>query len=73
MEHWSEIFPIVFFPVKFLILGIGMYYAIKWHHDEDNRRRKAFEELEDMRLHEISGKVHFLTRPATRKGDRKMR
>lgn len=27
-------FPYVFFPFKILVLGVGMFYAIKWHHDQ---------------------------------------
>lgn len=30
---WVDWFPFVFFPAKVIVLGIGMYYAIKWHHD----------------------------------------
>lgn len=30
---WVDWFPFVFFPAKIIVLGIGMYYAIKWHHD----------------------------------------
>ncbi len=29
-----DFFPIVFLPFKLLVLGIGMFYAIKWHHDQ---------------------------------------
>ena len=43
MDHWSDLFPIVFFPFKIIVLGIGAYFAIKWHHDEDNRKRKQRE------------------------------
>ncbi|MDP9857436.1 hypothetical protein RAC92_08865 [Agrobacterium sp. CR_3] len=31
---WVDWFPYVFFPFKVIVLGIGMYYAIKWHHDQ---------------------------------------
>jgi hypothetical protein len=27
-------FPYVFFPFKIIVLGVGMYFAIKWHHDQ---------------------------------------
>lgn len=40
MQHWSDIFPLIFFPFKIIVLGIGAYFAIKWHYDEDNRQRK---------------------------------
>ena len=37
MDHWSNIFPLIFLPVKFIVLGIGAYFAIKWHFDEEKR------------------------------------
>ncbi|MEM9585251.1 MAG: hypothetical protein AAGA08_19255 [Pseudomonadota bacterium] len=40
MDHWSDIFPLIFFPFKIIVLAIGAYFAIKWHYDEDNRQRK---------------------------------
>lgn len=39
MNHWSEIFPLIFFPFKLIVLGIGMYFAIKWHMDQDKKKR----------------------------------
>lgn len=36
---WIDFFPLVFFPFKIIVLGIGMYYAIKWHVDQDNKKR----------------------------------
>lgn len=30
-------FPIVFFPLKILVLGTGMFYAIKWHYDQGKK------------------------------------
>lgn len=38
MAHWSEIFPLIFFPFKIIVLAVGMFFAIKWHHDEGIRR-----------------------------------
>ena len=35
---WANFFPLVFFPFKIIVLGIGMFFAIKWHHDEAKRR-----------------------------------
>ena len=29
--------PIVFVIFKFLVLGTGMYYAIKWHYDQGKK------------------------------------
>ena len=30
----------VFFPFKIIVLGIGMHYAIKWHHDQTKKDRE---------------------------------
>lgn len=32
-----EWFPIVFFTFKALVLGTGMYFAIKWHYDQGKK------------------------------------
>lgn len=32
-----EWFPIVFFTFKALVLGTGMFFAIKWHYDQDKK------------------------------------
>lgn len=32
-----EWIPIVFVTFKVLVLGIGMFYAIKWHYDQGNK------------------------------------
>jgi len=37
--EWFEYFPIVMLPLKLLVVGIGMYYSIKWHHDQDKLKR----------------------------------
>lgn len=29
--------PIVFFTFKIVVLGIGMFYAIKWHYDQGKK------------------------------------
>ena len=34
MMEWI---PVVFFTFKFLVLGIGMYFAIKWHYDQGRK------------------------------------
>lgn len=46
MEHWSDWFPIVFFPLNIMVLAVGMFFAIKWHYDQDKKKR---EETEDRR------------------------
>ncbi|WP_186458499.1 hypothetical protein [Neorhizobium alkalisoli] len=33
-NDWVDWFPIVFFPLKVLVLGVGMFFAIKWHRDQ---------------------------------------
>lgn len=32
-----EWIPIVFFTFKLVVLGIGMFYAIKWHYDQGKK------------------------------------
>jgi len=36
-----EWIPVVFVIFKFLVLGTGMYYAIKWHYDQGKKGRHA--------------------------------
>jgi hypothetical protein len=31
--------PIVFATFKILVLGTGMYYAVKWHYDQGKKKR----------------------------------
>lgn len=33
-------FPIVFIVFKVLVLGTGMFFAIKWHHDQGKKKKK---------------------------------
>lgn len=40
MYDW---FPIVFFAFKAVVLGTGMFFAIKWHHDQAKQDRQARE------------------------------
>ncbi|CUI26636.1 hypothetical protein [Cognatishimia activa] len=38
----TDFFPLVFLPFKIIVLGIGAYFAIKWHFDrEKEEKRKA--------------------------------
>lgn len=37
MYDW---FPIVFFIFKVLVLGIGMFFSIKWHHDQAKKDKE---------------------------------
>ncbi|ALK97371.1 hypothetical protein AB595_12295 [Massilia sp. WF1] len=32
--------PIVFVTFKFLVLGTGMFYAVKWHYDQEMKKGK---------------------------------
>ncbi|WP_281502804.1 hypothetical protein [Ancylobacter crimeensis] len=38
MVDW---FPWIFLPFKIIVLGIGMFFAIKWHYDEGKRRKNG--------------------------------
>jgi hypothetical protein len=31
-------FPFVFFPLKIIVLGTGMFFAIKWHRDQEKKK-----------------------------------
>lgn len=39
MTIWVDWFPLVFFPLKVIVLGVGMFYAIKWHRDQANKEQ----------------------------------
>lgn len=41
MYDW---FPIVFIVFKVVVLGTGMFYAIKWHHDQAKKDAREKEE-----------------------------
>ncbi len=41
MVDW---FPIVFIVFKVLVLGIGMFFAIKWHYDQGKKKKKEEKE-----------------------------
>ncbi|WP_133244728.1 hypothetical protein [Caulobacter radicis] len=36
---WVDWFPIVFFPLKILVLGVGMFFSIKWHYDQGKKKK----------------------------------
>nr|WP_315253591.1 hypothetical protein [uncultured Duganella sp.] len=46
--------PLVFVIFKFLVLGTGMFYAIKWHYDQGKKGKDRREVLR------ASGKVAAL-------------
>ena len=33
--------PVVFVIFKLLVLGIGMFYAVKWHYDQGKKGKKT--------------------------------
>lgn len=43
MYDW---FPIVFIVFKVVVLGVGMFFAIKWHHDQAKKDAREKEERE---------------------------
>ncbi|WP_050477550.1 hypothetical protein [Herbaspirillum rhizosphaerae] len=47
--------PIVFVTFKVLVLGIGMFFAIKWHYDQGKKEKKS--ETEKRAVLRASGKV----------------
>lgn len=47
MNHWSDLFPLVFFPFKIIVLGVGMFFAIKWHVDQDNKKREEMKQRKE--------------------------
>lgn len=38
---WADWFPFVFFPFKIIVLGVGMFFSIKWHHDQAKKEKEA--------------------------------
>ncbi len=40
-----EWFPVVFFTFKALVLGIGMFFAVKWHYDQGKKDKDKRKEL----------------------------
>jgi Na+-translocating ferredoxin:NAD+ oxidoreductase RnfD subunit len=32
-----ELFPLAFFTFKFVALGVAMFFAIKWHRDQEKK------------------------------------
>ncbi len=34
-----EWFPVVFFTFKIVVLGIGMFFAVKWHYDREKEEK----------------------------------
>ena len=40
-----EWFPVVAFTFKVLVLGIGMFFAVKWHYDQGKKKNKTEQEM----------------------------
>lgn len=51
-----EWFPIVAVTFKFLVLGTGMFFAIKWHYDQGKKGR----EKERREVLRAAGKIAVL-------------
>lgn len=47
--------PVVFVTFKVLVLGTGMFFAIKWHYDQGKKGKRA--ERETRALLRAGGKV----------------
>jgi hypothetical protein len=45
--------PLVFVTFKFLVLGTGMFFAIKWHYDQGKKGKQ----MEQRAVLRASGKV----------------
>jgi hypothetical protein len=58
MDHWSEIFPFIFFPFKIIVLGVGMFFAIKWHVDQDNKKRKEEMDRKNRSMEAAQSQAH---------------
>lgn len=50
--------PIVFVTFKVLVLGTGMFFAIKWHYDQGKKEKKT--ETEKRAVLRAGGKVAAL-------------
>lgn len=37
--NWVDLFPLIFFPFKIIVLLVGMFFSIKWHYDQDKKKQ----------------------------------
>lgn len=37
IHNMMDLIPVVFIAFKALVFGIGMFFAIKWHYDQDKQ------------------------------------
>jgi hypothetical protein len=49
--------PIVFVTFKVLVLGTGMFFAVKWHYDQGKKGKKKEKEKEKRAVLRAGGKV----------------
>lgn len=64
MQHWSDIFPLLFLPFKVIVLAGGMFFAIKGHRDREIEEQEKRAELERKALIANSnGRVSDLGQP----------
>ncbi len=47
--------PVVLVTFKFVVLGIGMFFAIKWHYDQGKKEKEKA--MENRAVLRASGKV----------------
>jgi|GEM_PF-1122063 len=47
MYDW---FPIVFIVFKVVVLGTGMFFAIKWHHDQAKKDAQEKKDDQDRKI-----------------------
>lgn len=52
MYDW---FPIVFIVFKVVVLGTGMFFAIKWHHDQAKKDAQDKKDEEERRNRDETG------------------
>ena len=52
-----EWFPIVAVTFKFLVLGTGMFFAIKWHYDQGKKKKEMAKAEEKRAVLRAAGKV----------------
>ncbi len=49
--------PLVLVTFKLLVLGTGMFYAIKWHYDQGKKEKEIEKQAEMRMVLRASGKV----------------
>lgn len=54
MMEWI---PVAFVTFKFLVLGTGMFFAIKWHYDQGKKAKEKGTENERREVLRAGGKV----------------